>query len=272
MTWPAWTASAALVVLAAAVPAAGAAPQQERAQAYYQFLLGRYLDGEGEVDRAVEAFREAARLDPGSGEICAELASLYAREDQAEKAVEWGEAALRLDATNHEAHRILGLIAASEAGLHERGRLADPARLAAAVHAVEHLESARRPDRLVDPSIDLTLSRLYLRTGRGEKAVPVLLRLVALDPERPGLSLMLADAYEQSGRLELAAESLQRAVDQQPRDPDLLDRLGDILFRLGRNAGALNAWERALAAGGPRVDREGLERKIRAAREKEPQR
>lgn len=268
----AWTALGALALLAVAAVPAGASPQADRAQAYYHFLLGRHLEAEGEIDRAVAEFREAARFDPGAADIRAELAALYARQDRPREAAEWGEAALEIDASNPDAHRVLGFVAASQVGLEVSARLTDAAGLAAAVHAIEHLEAARRRDRLADVSIELTLARLYLRTGVPGKAIPVLVRVLALDPDRASVVLMLAEAYEASGELEQAAANFRRAADQRPRDSDLQDRLGDILFRLGRYREAVAAWERALAGDLHQADREGIERKIRTAREREPRR
>lgn len=272
MGWAVLTTSGviALLVLGASPGAAG--PQSDRSQAYYRFLLGRHLESEGEVDRAAAEFREAARLDPGAAEIRAELAAFYARQDRTREAAEWGEAALALDPSNTEAHRVLGFVAASEVGLEGSGRLADAAELATAVHAIEHLEAARRRDRLADPPIELTLARLYLRTGVPDKAIPVLLRMQALDPDRPILVLMLAEAYEASGQLEQAAAGFERAAAQRPRDAELQERLGDVLVRLGRYRDAIAAWERALSGRATAADREGLERKIRAAREREDRR
>jgi Tfp pilus assembly protein PilF len=270
MTWRASSLAAVAAVVVAAGSPMHAAPQGDRARAYYHFLVARHLAGEAEIDRAAAEFREAARLDPASAEIRAELAALYAREERTREAAEWGEAALKLDPSHRGAHRVLGFLAAADTGLDEGGRLNDPARLAFAIDAIRHLEAARRPDRVADVPVELTLARLYLRTGVPEKAVPVLLRMLTLDPDRPGLALMLAEAHEAAGQLEPAADTLRRAVAQRPRDAGLLEHFGDLLFRLGRYREALGAWERALAAGSPGVDRESIERKIREARAKEP--
>lgn len=272
MSWLRWTASGVVALLALVASPAAAGPQTDRAQAYYRFLLGRHFESLGESDRAATEFREAARLDPGAAEIRAELAAFYARQDRPREAVEWGEATLALEPANAEAHRVLGFVAASEVGLEGSTRLTDVAQLAAAVHAIEHLEAARRRDRLADLSIDLTLARLYLRTGVPDKAIPMLLRVQGLDPDRLVIALMLGEAYEASGQLERAAAAFERAAAQRPRDPELQERFGDVLFRLGRYADAVAAWERALVGGAAAADREGLERKIRAARERESRR
>jgi len=79
----------------------------------YYFLVGRYLEGEGKVDEAVAAFRKAIELDPKSAEPRAELAALYARQDKASEAIDAAEDALKVDAKNREANRVLGSVLAA---------------------------------------------------------------------------------------------------------------------------------------------------------------
>src|SRR5512145_1845988 len=106
-----------VVVVAQAVPSPGAhkaaRPSGVTAQAYYQFMLGRHLESDGEIDRAIAAYREAARLDPDAAEVRAELAGLFARQGRVDDATREARAALAIDAANQEANRILGSILAS---------------------------------------------------------------------------------------------------------------------------------------------------------------
>ena len=88
-------------------------PGTETAQAYYQFMLGRHFESEGDTTRALAAYREAARLDPQSAEVRAELAGFFARQGRVEDASREAHAALALDPANQEANRILGSILAS---------------------------------------------------------------------------------------------------------------------------------------------------------------
>ena len=72
----------------------GGAPQSltREAEAYYQFLLGRHLEAEGDAAGAMRAYSEAARLDPTSAEIRVEIASLHARENRLVEATAMAEA------------------------------------------------------------------------------------------------------------------------------------------------------------------------------------
>ena len=82
----------------------------------YYFLLGRHLEGEGKVDEAIAAHKQAIALAPKSAELRAELAGLYARNDKAQEAIETAQAALAIDPDNQEANKILGTIYAALVG------------------------------------------------------------------------------------------------------------------------------------------------------------
>src|SRR4051812_2429269 len=95
----------ALIVLAGpfAVEPAGAAVIQAPsmaaadATAGYYFLLGRRLEDDGKTDAAITALKKAIELEPGSAEVRAELAGVYARHERTVEAVDTAEAALQRD-------------------------------------------------------------------------------------------------------------------------------------------------------------------------------
>src|SRR5262245_7005465 len=170
----------------AAAQAAGArVPQQAAAatnvaQAYEQFLIGHYLEEQDDIAGAIAAYQKASELDPEAAEIPAELAALYLRRDRLDEAVGSAERSLKIDPSNREAHRVLGMIAATRA---------DGRRLPQAVadenlkSAVDHLEQAiADPIGEADPNARGTLARLYLRANQFEKAIPVLVDLVRQQP------------------------------------------------------------------------------------------
>ena len=225
------------------VPAAASAQAASSSQAYYQFLLGRYLENEGEIDKAIKAHRQAASLDPSSAEVLAELSALFARQDRAREALETGQAALKLDPKNAEANRVLGFVYASLAGVDTgSGRLAGEA----ATHAEKasaHLEAARRTDRMIDSRLELTLARVYLRTGAAGRAIPALNRLLEADPEEGEAVALLAEALEGAGRPGDAVSLLEGAVRTQPA---FLSPLAELYERQERWEEAAGAYEQAV--------------------------
>ena len=217
-----------------------------RSEAYYEFLLGRYLEGEGAIDEAIAAHERARQLDPASAEPTAELAGLYARQGQFDRARALAEAALAIDDANIEAHRVLGSVFAALADHDAEDATVTPAE--AARRAIEHLERSRRRDGVVDPGIDLTLARLYLNASRPEDAARVLRRLLNDEPDLPEASVLLARAETALGQPERAAAALEAVASGNPR---LLASLAELYERQQRWPDAAATYERlsALAPG-----------------------
>ena len=103
-----------VMLLVAAAPAwaqAGASPAGDpKAQALYEFMMARRLESSGDAAGALASLERARKLDPESGEISAEIAGYYSRQNRGPEAVAAAEQALKLDKDNVEAHNILGTI------------------------------------------------------------------------------------------------------------------------------------------------------------------
>ena len=226
--------------------------------AYYEFLLARHLDSDGDLDGAVAALQRAARLDPASSEIQADLAGLFIRLNRPADALAAGQAALKNDPDNVTANRVLGSIYASLT----QGPRTPPAALRAnAELAIRHLEKG---DPESSPSVQLLLGRLYVQVENWDRAIAVLSRFVE---EEPGvsealsllaqaydgagrgrdaiallednaeasaqLSVMLGELYQREQRWADAAAAYDRAAQRRPRDQDLKVRLATALINVG---------------------------------------
>ena len=182
--------------------------------AAYYFLLGRRLEGQGKVDEAIGAHKRAIELEPNSAELRAELAGVYARQDRATDALDMAEAALKYDADNREANRILGSIYAAFADQRQPLRAGDnPADYGK--RAIAALERARRPDTF-DVGLELTLGRLYVQSRSFDQAIPLLQRVVADQPGYPDAGFMLAAAQEGAGRPADAIATLENTLEANP--------------------------------------------------------
>jgi tetratricopeptide (TPR) repeat protein len=227
----------AVVLAGAPQPPAQPSPAAASAEAYYQFLVGRRRESQGEVDEALSALREAARLAPGAAEVRAEIASLLAREGRGEEAVGEARSALAIDPLNREANRVLGALLAS--AVDEGGGRDEQALVS---EAITRLEQGRRTDGVdFDPALEMTLARLYLREREHDRAVAVLTGVVAREPV-PEAWLLLAQAQMAAGHPELAADALEQGSDVNPR---LLVSLGELYERQQRWDRAASAFERA---------------------------
>jgi tetratricopeptide (TPR) repeat protein len=163
------------------------------ADAYFYFLQGRTLEGNGDVSGALAAYKRAAELEPRSSTIHAEIAGLYARAGKANESIGEAETALTLDKNDREAHRILGLVQSAVAEQQRPG----PQQTQLMTTAIGHLEQALVGTR--DPGAELTLGRLDVRTNRLDKAIPVLRNFLLDNPNYPEGVMLLAEAYERTG-------------------------------------------------------------------------
>jgi tetratricopeptide (TPR) repeat protein len=215
-------------------------PTDNLGAAYYQFLLGRHAEDEGEIDRAIAAYREAARLDPASADVRAELAALFARQGRLPDATAEARAALQIDPKNIQANRVLGEILASSV---ERGT--ESASSATIEQAIQYLERGRRSDGIDDdPSVDMALARLYLKTDSYDKAITVLGALVERQPIGEAY-LLLAQAQQAAGRPDDAVRTLELGAEENPR---LFAAVGELYERQQQWGKSAEAYERASAA------------------------
>lgn len=206
-----------LIVLAGWVSPARAAQQptaSRDADATYFFMLGRYLESQGKIDEAVAAHKQAIAAEPKSAGLRAELAGLYARQDKALESLEMAESALQQDPENREANRIIGTIYAAFIGQPQPIRPGDNPKQYPE-KAVAALEKARQPNTL-DVGLELTLGRLYVQTGAFAKAVPLLQRVVADQPQFLEAAFLLSAAQEGSDRIEEATRTIEEVVRQNP--------------------------------------------------------
>jgi tetratricopeptide (TPR) repeat protein len=110
---------------------------------------------------------------------------------------------------------------------------------------------------------------------RGERlaeSVDLIKRALQTEPDNGSYLDSLGWAYYKDGKYDLAVAPLKRAADQLVTNSVVQDHYGDVLFRLGRLDEAIAAWSRALSGDGDDIDRGGVDRKIRSAREKLPRR
>ena len=231
-----------LVVLPAPLLAQASSPQRvsdPTGEAYRLFMVGRHLEREGDLDAAVQAYRDAADLDTETGEILAELSSLYARRNEATKAIRAASDALKAQPDNLTAHRILGLVYAAQSG----GRGASPA---VTTQALDHLEKARGAI-LPDIQVELTLARLYLGEGRLDECIELLETLLEDEIRLSEATQLLSEAYEEAGRMADAVAVVERAVASGRPSSRLLRRLGELYGRDDRWPEAIQAYESAVA-------------------------
>jgi tetratricopeptide (TPR) repeat protein len=226
-------------VLAAALPSGAFA--QGAADPYYEFLMARRLEAQGDAAGALAALNRAAAADKGSAEIRAEIAALHLRQNRRDEAEKAAKEALALDEDSIEAHRVLGLLFAGNAdAANERRQATQSATFAR--EAIAHLERVA-PTPAADITLHFTLGRLYLRTGEADKAVQALSRVLTQNPNTVQGRLLLAQAYATTNNLNGAIETLEEIVADEPR---VASALGQYQEQAGQPKDAAESYTLAL--------------------------
>jgi tetratricopeptide (TPR) repeat protein len=227
-------------LLAAYVPAP--AEGQGTADPYYEFLIARRLEGDGNTAGAVAALERAAAADPKSAEVRAEIASLYLRQNQAEAADKAARAALLLDEKNADANRVLGLLEAAQVDAERNGSAQANTHIATAITYLERAVSGSQG--LPDANLNYTLGRLYLRGGFPDKAIEPLMRVLNQNPGSVQGRLALAQAQAAARDLPAAIATLDEILADEPR---VAAALAQYQEQAGRPKDAASTYTTALA-------------------------
>jgi tetratricopeptide (TPR) repeat protein len=227
----------AAVVLVQSASSSPAPPSTEAlGRAYDLFLQGLVQEKNDELSGAIDSFRRAIALLPGDGVIHAQLAGLYARQNQIAEARKEALAAVAVDPGNREAHRLLGSIQAATVESGPPG--ANQALLA---EAVDHFEQALAGD-VRDPFVEIALSSLYVRQQSPEKAVAQLQKLLLARPAFPAALRLLVKAYQAMGQSAEVARTLATLGSAPPDAIESSVRRIEWLERSGRWADAARGW------------------------------
>lgn len=224
-------------------PPAVTRPTDSKAEAYQQYLLAQRLEGAQDSDGAIAAIKKAMALDPQSAELPAALAELYLGLNRPTDATAAAEESLKLDASDRDAHRILGTLyagaATSDASQSRQSRQENLTK------AIDHLEKAvvERAGVQADVNLRAMLARLYILNSAFDKAIPLLAELVRQEQGWQDGAGLLVDAYVSAGRMPDAIAWLQEAALD---NPQLYSNLADLFSREQRWDDAAKAYEQAL--------------------------
>jgi tetratricopeptide (TPR) repeat protein len=223
---------------------AGLAPGPADAQtpdAYFEFLMARRFESEGNNPAALAALERAVAASPASAEVKAELAGFYYRRNQRPEAEKAARAALALDEKSVEANRVLGqILTATVESAGERPTLQTAAVLK---EAITYLERALVGSPAPDVQVQYTLGQLYIRSGATDKAIQTLTRVLGQNPNSVPGRLTLARAYAAALDLPGAINILDEVVADEPR---VAAALGQYQEQAGKPADAARSYTIAL--------------------------
>jgi tetratricopeptide (TPR) repeat protein len=231
---------------AAAAPSPAA---DNKSDAYYHFAMGRLYaemgQAEGnrsEINKAIQHYEEALKLDPNASIIFEELSDLYIAANRLQDAITQAENQLKQNPDNLGARRMLAHVYMRAISNGQNGINEDALR-----KALDQYQKIVQKDPK-DAESWVMLGRLngYLHnTPEAEKSFNQALQIEA---DNEDALVGLAELYGQLGDSKRAAEKLKAAVDKHP-SPKTLAALASAYEDLEDYKDAADAFRRALEAG-----------------------
>ena len=265
---------ALLLSCALAASARAQAPDQRPALTAEQYVAeGHRAALEKRFDQAVDAYRQAIKLNPNLAAAYHGLGSAYVNMGRAGDALEPMRVAARLEPSNPLIRLNLGITLANLrrgeealAELNEAKRLSPgDARVYNELGNVLHnlfgrveealaaYEEARRLNPQ-EPAVHHNIGLMLMRLGRFADAVAPLREALRLNPRYRNARYFLSDAYSKLGRYDEAIESWGKFLEIVPDGPDALtNRAWDNLYAGGRGREAAADARRYLSAHGWRT-------------------
>ncbi|MCD4655224.1 tetratricopeptide repeat protein [bacterium] len=181
----------------------------------YEFLA-KHFEHEGNVEEALDSYRQIADLDPANISIRERLALLYSRKGfnrkAADERVKIGDAFLKRGET-------IAAIKSFEAALDETNDHMEALRGIVNAHMAEGRTGEARNllDQILEQNPDnldalMTIGQLYQDTGQAEDALNVYTHIHKLDPSREGIIEILGKLHLSSGNYDDAYKFLKEVI------------------------------------------------------------
>ena len=238
---------------AAALELARKARAQNADDLRFARLEAQALRQSGKNDEAVSLLQDYVRQQPDKPESYVALAQIYIDTKRGADAVRMLQDAQQKFPADTTIPFELGAV------LDKQKRFADA-------------ESAFRQVLSKDPDHAPALNYLgYMFAERGERldeSVTLLKKALTIEPDNGSYLDSLGWAYYKADKLDLAVTNLERAAEQLQTNSVIQDHYGDVLFKLSRYDDAIAAWNRAIGGDGDSIDRAGIDKKIKSAKQK----
>src|SRR5436190_5255861 len=221
----------------------------EKSGAYYNFAMGHYFaeqaaayGNRGEYyQKAVDAYKQALKLDPSATFLLEELTDLYVQGNQLKSAVSEAEALLSQDPNNLAARRMLGRIYTRSISDAQQNKI-DEAMLKKAIEQYQIITSKDASDT----ESWLTLGRLERVAKDSVAAEKAFKKVLDSDPNNEDALTGLAMVYSDVGDTKNMIDMLKRATDKAPNERSLTT-LGSAYEQMKDYSSAAEVFKRALA-------------------------
>ena len=182
----------------------------------YSELAGAYGNRGDYVNKAIEHYRQALRLDPAASVVFEELADLYIQTGRLRDAITEAEDLLKQRPDNLDARRMLGRIYTRLIGDTQQGKIAE-GMLKSAIEQYQKITAAEPSD--VESWV--VLGRLYRVSRDSVEAEKAYNAALKADPNSEDALTGLAMLYSDLGDTKRAVEKLKAATDKNPNERSL---------------------------------------------------
>ena len=236
------------------------ARKPDRAAAYFHYSMAHIYEelvtvyGRSDLaNKAIEEYRQAIDVDPGSAYLTSGLAELYAKTGRIRDAVLEAQDILKRDPKNLEAHKLLGRIYLRSLGdMQTGGQSGGQNVLKLAIEQYEEIVKLDTdPGNLVDDH--LLLGRLYRLNNDLQKAENEFKTAVKLQPDSEEAVTTLAYLYNEEGDSTRAVQALNSVPDA-GRSAKLYSALGYTYEQQKQYKQAIEAYRHAIE-----LDRDNLD-------------
>jgi len=193
-----------------------------KADALTHFVEGMAFEENGEMDRALEAYRKVLNVDPGQAQLAARVAGLLIQQDDFPQAIDVLKDAIKANPNNAEPYQQLAFIYLKY--LKRTDQAIDYANRAIALNP----EDAEGYQRLVE---------IEVAAGQEKKALEVLDRAAKVRSNDPGFWMRLgklymailfkSDSQPKPDELKRTNEIFKKAADHAGDDPAVLKEIAD---------------------------------------------
>lgn len=204
--------------------------------------LGQLLFFNGNVDRAIKAFKDAAALKPDAFDPHFSLVNIYVQKGEFENAAEEARACLKLKPNHRDLHLVHGnllrnLASSKTSDPEEQKRLLDEA-----VKALAEAERLGAKKHVIHS----TLSVVHIQRGDLDKALEHCEKAIEENDKNPDAHLIRGILKFKKGEKDLALKEIDTAIEQKGKNAEARNTKGDILVGMGKHDEAMKEYEAAL--------------------------
>ncbi|MCU0370178.1 MAG: tetratricopeptide repeat protein, partial [Bacteroidales bacterium] len=215
---------------------------------YYEATKQKVL---GNYDEAIDLYRKCLEINPADAAAMYELANIYTGQGKISDAVPYAEKATKADPLNKWYKKLLIRLYQTEGKYTEAGLVIDQLLLSEPDNieyyqdeALNHIynndyKNAIKTYDILEQKLGITeeisvqKEKIYIMTGKPEKAIEEIRKLSDAYPEEPRYLEMLAELYMTSGLYDQALEIYNQILNIDPENPYINISLSDYYRKNG---------------------------------------